>query len=191
MKDSTLPTALERLIQPLPNDLKAAVLEAWKNDDIPHDENDSVYRLMVLLTLYARYFEEIPKRITEAENRLGTLMTERVRKFERICLTHVETFQLTYTRFENLTNQLKKVETLLEDKPRSLRLQFETELKGLLSNTKSKCDEIQTGMANHWTTIKEDQENVTFHQHMTFLGVGILMGLAIAVLIGIAISHGI
>jgi len=32
---------------------------------------------------------------------------------------------------------------------------------------------------------------VTLHQYMTFLGVGILIGLAIAVLIGIAISYGI
>jgi len=191
MRNDTLPTALERLIQPLPSDLKAAVLEAWKNEDIPHDENDSVYRLMVLLTLYVRYFEEIPQSITEAENRLATFMTEGIRKFERIWLTHLETFQLTCARFENLTNQLKKVETLLGDKPRSLRLQFETELQELLSDTKSKCNEIQTGMTNHWATIKEDQETVTFHQHMTFLGVGMLMGLAIAVLIGIAVSHGI
>ena len=191
MKNNALPTALERLIQPLPYDLKAAVLEAWKNEDIPHDENDSVYRLMVLLTLYIRYFEEIPNRITDAENRLAVFMTESIRKFERIWLTHVETFQLTYTRFDNLADHLKKVEKLLEDKPKSLRLQFETELKGLLDGTRAQCKEIQTDMANRWARIKEDQETVTFNQHMTFLGVGILSGLAIAVLINMAISHGI
>ena len=158
MKNNALPTALERLIQPLPYDLKAAVLEAWKNEDIPHDENDSVYRLMVLLTLYIRYFEEIPNRITDAENRLAVFMTESIRKFERIWLTHVETFQLTYTRFDNLADHLKKVEKLLEDKPKSLRLQFETELKGLLDGTRAQCKEIQTDMANRWARIKEDQE---------------------------------
>ncbi len=46
MRRNGMPTALERLIEPLPGDLKAAVLEAWKNEDIPHDENDSLYRLM-------------------------------------------------------------------------------------------------------------------------------------------------
>jgi hypothetical protein len=45
MKNNALATALERLIQPLPSDLKAAMLEAWKNEDIPHDENESLYRL--------------------------------------------------------------------------------------------------------------------------------------------------
>ena len=34
------------------------MLEAWKNEDIPHDENDSLYRLMVLLTLYARFYQD-------------------------------------------------------------------------------------------------------------------------------------
>src|SRR5476649_19208 len=102
MRNNTLPTALERLIQPLPNDLKAAMLEAWKNEDIPHDENDSVYRLMVLLTLYVRYFEEIPHRITEAENCFTKFMESSLSRFERIWLTHVETFQLTYTRFDKL-----------------------------------------------------------------------------------------
>lgn len=173
MRNNTLPTALERLIQPLPNDLKAAMLEAWKNEDIPHDENDSVYRLMVLLTLYVRYFEEIPYRITEAETHLTKFMEGSISRFERIWLTHAETFQLTYARFEKLTNELKKVETLLEDKPKNLRLQFETELKGLLEGTRAQCKEIQTGMADHWARIKSDQEGVTFHQHMTFLCVGV------------------
>jgi hypothetical protein len=190
MKNNALPSALERLIQPLPNDLKAGVLEAWKNEDIPHDENDSLYRLMVLLTLYARYFEEIPTRITEAENRLARFMEASLTKFERMWLTHVETLQVTYTRLDKCTNELKKVEVLLEEKPKSLRLQFETELKGLLKETKTTCNEIQTGMANHWSKIKEDQEGVTFNQHMTFLGVGVLIGLLIAIIIGILIQHG-
>ncbi len=71
MKNSTLPTALERLIQPLPNDLKAAMLEAWKNEDIPHDENDSVYRLMVLLTLYARFYQDIATNIAAASYKIS------------------------------------------------------------------------------------------------------------------------
>ena len=71
MRNSTLPTALERLIEPLPNDLKAAVLEAWKNEDIPHDENDSVYRLMVLLTLYARFYQDIATSISAAASKIG------------------------------------------------------------------------------------------------------------------------
>ena len=189
MRNNALPTALERLIQPLPNDLKAAMLEAWKNEDIPHDENDSVYRLMVLLTLYVRYFEEIPKRITEAETRFTTFMESSISRFQRIWLTHVETFQLTYTRFDKLTNELKKVETLLEDKPKSLRLQFETELKGLLDGTRTSCKEIQTGMSDHWSKIKRDQEGVTFHQHMTFLSVGVLIGLLIAIIIALILHH--
>ncbi|MDB4793517.1 hypothetical protein OAG63_00625 [Methylacidiphilales bacterium] len=189
MRNSALPTALERLIQPLPNDLKAAVLEAWKNEDIPHDENDSVYRLMVLLTLYVRYFEEIPKRITEAENRFTRFMESSLSRFERIWLKHVDTLQAAYTRIENLTDGLKKVETLLEEKPKSLRLQFETELKGLLKDTKSGCNEIQTGMAKHWAGIKEDQDTVTIHQHMTFMGVGILFGILISAGIDLLLKY--
>ena len=178
-----MPTALERLIQPLPNDLKAAILEAWKNEDIPHDENDSVYRLMVLLTLYARYFDEIPQKITEAENRFTRFMETSLTKFQRMWLNHVETLQVTYTRLEKITDGLKKVEVLLEDKPKSLRLQFETELKGLLDGTRTQCKEIQTGMSDHWTKIKRDQEEVTFHQHVTFLSVGVLIGLFIGIFV--------
>ena len=71
MRNSTLPTALERLIQPLPNDLKAAMLEAWKNEDIPHDENDSLYRLMILLTLYARFYQDMAMNIATASDKIG------------------------------------------------------------------------------------------------------------------------
>jgi hypothetical protein len=71
MRNSTLPTVLDRLIEPLPNDLKAAVLEAWKNEDIPHDENDSVYRLMVLLTLYARFYQDMAMMIATASDKIG------------------------------------------------------------------------------------------------------------------------
>jgi hypothetical protein len=71
MRSNSLPTALERLIQPLPNDLKAAMLEAWKNEDIPHDENDSVYRLMVLLTLYARFYQDMAMMIATATDKIG------------------------------------------------------------------------------------------------------------------------
>src|ERR1039458_7633995 len=71
MKNNALPTALERPIQPLPTDLQAAVLEAWKNEDIPHDENDSVYRLMVLLTLYARFYKDMAMKIAAASEKIG------------------------------------------------------------------------------------------------------------------------
>ncbi len=108
MRRNGMPTALERLIEPLPGDLKAAVLEAWKNEDIPHDENDSLYRLMVLLTLYARYFEQIPARIADTESRFRRLMDASTEQFQRIWNTHVETLQVIYTRLDKCNNSLKR-----------------------------------------------------------------------------------
>jgi hypothetical protein len=145
---------------------------------------------MVILTLYVRYFEEIPKKITEAENRLSTFMDTSMSKFQRIWLNHIETLQVTYSRLERTNDSLEKVEALLQEKPKSLRLQFETELKGLLGGMKTKCTEIMDGMADYWARVKSDQEGVTFHQHMTFFGVGVLVGVVVAVLVAIAIAHG-
>lgn len=190
MRRNGAPTALERLIEPLPDDLKAAVLEAWKNEDIPHDENDSLYRLMLLLTLYARYFEQIPARIADTESRFRRLMDGSTEQFQRIWNTHVETLQVIYTRLDKCNGSLQKTEKVLEEKPKSLRLQFETDLETLLNKTKKTCNDIQTGMSNFWARIKEDQEGVIFHQHMTYFAVGTLAGIFIAVLTYASLHHG-
>jgi hypothetical protein len=191
MKDSTLPTALERLIQPLPSDLKAAVLEAWKNEDIPHDENDSVCRLMVLLTLYARFYQDMAMMIASTSDKIGHAHN-----------THLTEVRATYAKQseqnQELTEDLKYIDErftdlhkVMEEKPRGLRSQFESEMKSVFSDIRKEGRETVSEFSTYTARFKNDCEEWRARAYFTFLLGGIFIGIGGTLLILALInSHG-
>jgi hypothetical protein len=183
MKNNALPTALERLIQPLPSDLKAAMLEAWKNEDIPHDENDSLYRLMVLLTLYGRFYHEMTMVVAAAAERIGQAHT-----------SHLAEVRTTYakqtTQNEELIEDLKiiyeSVEGLrkvVEEKPKQLRSQMESEMKSVFSDIRKEGREMISEFSNYTARFKNDCEEWRAQAYFTYLLVGVIAGIGITLLI--------
>jgi len=192
MRNNTLPTALERLIQPLPNDLKAAMLEAWKNEDIPHDENDSVYRLVVLLTLYARFYQDMAMMIATASDKIGQAHN-----------SHLMEVRTTYAKQSDqnreLTDDLKYIDErftdlrkVMDEKPRSLRSQMESEMKSVFSDVRKEGREIISEFSNYTARFKNDCEEWRARAYFTFLLGGFLAGIDITLLIVglIYYSHG-
>ena len=192
MRNSTLPTALERLIEPLPNDLKAAVLEAWKNEDIPHDENDSVYRLMVLLTLYARFYQDMAMMIAAASDKIGQAHN-----------SHLMEVRTTYAKQSDqnreLTDDLKYIDErftdlrkVMDEKPKSLRSQMESEMKSVFSDIRKEGREIISEFSNYTARFKNDCEEWRARAYFTFLLGGFFGGIGVTLLIIglIYYSHG-
>jgi hypothetical protein len=191
VKNSSLPTALERLIQPLPNDLKAAMLEAWKNEDIPHDENDSVYRLMLLLTLHARFYQEMAVAIATAADRINHAHT-----------THLGEVRATYAKQtdqnHDLTDDLKiiyesvtSLRKVMDEKPKSLRSQLESEMKSVFSDVRKEAREIISEFSTYTARFKNDCEEWRARAYFTFLLGGIFIGIGGTLLVLALInSHG-
>src|SRR5580658_4224624 len=127
MKD--LPTALERMIQPLPDDLKAAMLAAWKDEDIPHDENDSVYRLMVLLTLYARLYQDIALNIATAAYKINQLHDAYLTEVRTTYAKQSEQNQELHEDLTYIYQSVTDARKVMEVKPRSLRSELESEMR--------------------------------------------------------------
>jgi hypothetical protein len=191
MRNNALPTALERLIQPLPNDLKAAMLEAWKNEDIPHDENDSVYRLMVLLTLYARFYQDMAMAIATASDKIGQAHS-----------SHLTEVRTTYAKQadqnQELTDDLKYIDErftdlrkVMDEKPKSLRSQFESEMKSVFADIRKEAREIISEFSNYTARFKNDCEEWRARAYFTFLLGGFLAGIGVTLLIaGLIYYHG-
>ena len=192
MKNNALPTALERLIQPLPYDLKAAVLEAWKNDDIPHDENDSVYRLMILLTLYARFYQDMATMIAASSDKIGQAHN-----------SHLTEVRATYAKQavqnQELTQDLKYIDErftdlckVIEEKPKSLRSQFESEMKSVFSDIRKEGREVINEFSTYTARFKNDCEEWRARAYFTFLLGGFFGGIGVTLLIIglIYYSHG-
>ena len=192
MRNSTLPTALERLIQPLPNDLKAAMLEAWKNEDIPHDENDSVYRLMILLTLYARFYQDMAMMIATASDKIGQAHSSH--------LTEVRaTYAMQSDQNRELTDDLKYIDErftelrkVMDEKPKSLRSQFESEMRSVFSDIRKEGREVISEFSNYTARFKNDCEEWRARAYFTFLLGGFFGGIGVTLLILglIYYSHG-
>ena len=187
-----MPTALERLIQPLSDDLKAAMLESWKNEDIPHDENDSLYRLMVLLTLHARFYQEMAMAIAGAADKIDHAHT-----------THLGEVRATYAKQTDqnreLTDDLKYIDErftdlrkVMDEKPKSLRSQFETEMKSVFSDIRKEGREAISEFSNYTARFKNDCEEWRARAYFTFLLGGFFGGIGVTLLILglIYYSHG-
>ena len=192
MRNSSLPTALERLIQSLPNDLKAAMLEAWKNEDIPHDENDSVYRLMILLTLYARFYQDMAMMIATASDKIGQAHSSH--------LTEVRaTYAMQSDQNRELTDDLKYIDErftelrkVMDEKPKSLRSQFESEMRSVFSDIRKEGREVISEFSNYTARFKNDCEEWRARAYFTFLLGGFFGGIGVTLLILglIYYSHG-
>jgi Mg2+ and Co2+ transporter CorA len=191
MKNSTLPTALERLIQPLPNDLKAAMLEAWKNEDIPHDENDSVYRLMVLLTLYARFYQDMAMMIVAA--------SDKINQAHKTHLTEIrETYAKQAEQNRELAEDLKVIyqsvmdlRKVMDEKPKQLRSQMESEVKSVFSDIRKEGREIISEFSAYTARFKNDCEEWRARAYFAFLIGGIFIGIGGTLLVlGLINSHG-
>ena len=191
MRNNALPTALERLIQPLPSDLKAAMLEAWKNEDIPHDENDSLYRLMVLLTLHARFYQEMAMAIAGAADKINHAHT-----------THLGEVRATYAKQTDQNNELTDdlkiiyesvtgLRKIMDEKPKSLRSQLESEMKSVFSDIRKEAREIISEFSNYTARFKNDCEEWRARAYFTYLLGGFFGGIGITLLIvGLIYSHG-
>jgi hypothetical protein len=191
MKNNTLPTALERLIQPLPNDLKAAVLEAWKNEDIPHDENDSLYRLMVLLTLHGRFYHEMTMVITTAAERISQAHTSHLAE---VRTTYAKQTTQNQELIEDLRIIYDSVEGLLkvvEEKPKQLRSQMESEMKSIFSDIRKEGREMFSEFSNYTARFKNDCEEWRARAYFAFLIGGIFIGAGVTlVILELINSHG-
>lgn len=191
MRNCALPTALERLIQPLPNDLKAAMLEAWKNEDIPHDENDSVYRLMVLLTLYARFYQDIAISISAAAH-----------KISQVHDAHLSEVRATYAKQsqenQELTEDLKYIHQsvtdlrkVMDEKPKSLRTQFEGDLESLFYKLRTEGQKTISEFSSYTSRFKNDCEEWRAQAYFTYLLVGVIAGIAVTLtILALISSHG-
>ena len=190
MRNSTLPTALERLIEPLPNDLKAAVLGAWKNEDIPHDENDSVYRLMVLLTLYARFYQEIATTITGASFKINQIHDTHLTEVRTTYAKQAEQNRELLEDLKYIDERFTDLRKVMEEKPKSLRTQFEGELESLFYKIRSEGQKTISEFSSYTSRFKNDCEEWRAQAYFTYLLVGVIAGIGITLIILALIYHG-
>jgi hypothetical protein len=192
MRNYALPTALERLIQPLSNDLKAAMLEAWKNDDIPHDENDSVYRLMVLLTLYARFYQDMAMMIATAADKIGQAHSSHLTEVRATYAKQSDQNRELIDDLKYIDERFTDLRKVMDEKPKSLRSQLESETKSIFSDIRKEGREIISGFSNYTARFKNDCEEWGARAYFTFLLGGFLAGIGATLLIVglIYYSHG-
>jgi len=179
MKRDGAPTALERLIEPLPGDLKAAVLEAWKNEDIPHDENDSVYRLMNLLVLHARFYQKISMTIVAAANKIHHAYTAHLEQTQSALAAHRVHFQDFAREMKAINGALAEVRRALDEKPKSLRSQLESEMRSIFYDLRKEGQEIIREFSTYTSRFKNDCEEWRAQAYFTYLLVGVIAGIAI------------
>jgi hypothetical protein len=190
MRNSTLPTALERLIEPLPNDLKAAVLEAWKNEDIPHDENDSVYRLMVLLTLYARFYQDIATSISAAASKIGQIHDTHLTEVRTTYAKQAEQNRELLEDLKYIDERFTDLRKVMDEKPKSLRTQFEGELESLCYKLRTEGQKTISEFSSYTSRFKNDCEEWRVQAYFTYLLVGVIAGIGITLIILALIYHG-
>jgi hypothetical protein len=191
MKNNALPTALERLIQPLPNDLKAAMLEAWKNEDIPHDENDSVYRLMVLLTLYARFYHEMMMVITAAAERISQAHTSHLAEVRTTYAKQTTQNQELIEDLKIIYESVEGLRKIVEEKPKQLRSQMETEMKSVFSDIRKAGKETINEFSTYTARFKDDCEEWRARAYFAFLLGGIFIGAGVTlVIVALINNHG-
>jgi hypothetical protein len=191
MKNDALPTALERLIQPLPSDLKAGVLEAWKNEDIPHDENDSVYRLMVLLTLYAQFYQDTAMKIVGAIDWLDRTHAAYLIDIRATYAKQSEQYQESTEDLKIIYASVKNLGQVMEGKPIQLRSQMESEMKSVFSNIRKEGGEMINEFSTYTARFKNDCEEWRARAYFAFLIGGIFIGAAATLLIlDLINSHG-
>ncbi len=190
MRNSTLPTALERLIEPLPNDLKAAVLEAWKNEDIPHDENDSVYRLMVLLTLYARFYQDIATSISAAASKIGQVHDTHLTEVRTTYAKQSEQNRELLEDLKYIDERFTDLRKVMDEKPKSLRTQFEGELESLFYKFRTEGQKTINEFSSYTSRFKNDCEEWRVRAYFTYLVVGVIAGIGITLIILALIYHG-
>ena len=183
MRNSAFPTALERLIEPLPNDLKAAVLEAWKNEDIPHDENDSVYRLMVLLTLYARFYQDIATTITGASFKISQIHDTHLNEVRTTYAKQAEQNRELLEDLKYIDERFTDLRKVMDEKPKSMRSQFESEMKSVFSDIRKEGREAISEFSNYTARFKNDCEEWRARAYFTYLLGGFLGGIGITLLI--------
>jgi hypothetical protein len=192
MRNSSLPTALERLIQSLPNDLRAAMLEAWKNEDIPHDENDSVYRLMVLLTLYARFYQDMAMMIATAADKIGQAHSSHLTEVRATYAKQSDQNRELIDDLKYIDERFTDLRKVMDEKPKSLRSQLESETKSIFSDIRKEGREIISEFSNYTARFKNDCEEWRARAYFTFLLGGFLAGIGATLLIVglIYYSHG-
>jgi Mg2+ and Co2+ transporter CorA len=191
MKINALPTALERLIQPLPSDLKAAMLEAWKNEDIPHDENDSLYRLMVLLTLHGRFYHEMTMVITAAAERISQAHTSHLAEVRTTYAKQTTQNQELIEDLKVIYESVQGLRKVVEEKPKQLRSQMESEMKSVFSDIRKEGREMISEFSTYTARFKNDCEEWRARAYFAFLIGGIFMGAGATLLILALINnHG-
>jgi hypothetical protein len=191
MKINALPTALERLIQPLPNDLKAALLEAWKNEDIPHDENDSVYRLMVLLTLYARFYQDMAMTITAAADKINQAHATHLGEVRAAYAKQTAQNQELIEDLKIIYESVEGLRKVVEEKPKQLKSQMESEAKSVFSDIRKEGREMISEFSNYTARFKNDCEEWRARAYFTFLLGGFFAGIGVTLIILALINnHG-
>jgi hypothetical protein len=191
MKNTALSTAFERLIQPLPDQLKAAMLEAWKNEDIPHDENDSVYRLMVLLTLYAQFYQDMAMVIVAAADKINHTHVAHVEEVRSTLATQRIYFQNLTKDLRTIYASIADVRKVMDEKPKSLRSQLESEMKTVFFDLHTEGQKIISEFSSYTRRFKDDCEEWKAKAYFTFFLVGLMAGIAATLLvIDLINSHG-
>jgi hypothetical protein len=191
MKNDSLPTALERLIQSLPSDLKAGVLEAWKNEDIPHDENDSLYRLLVLLTLYARFYQDMAMMIVTAAERISQAHTSHLIEVRATYAKQSEQNQELTEDLKVVYQSVKDLRKVMDEKPKQLRSQMESEMQSVFYDIRKAGKEVVSEFSTYTARFKNDCEEWRAQAYFTYLLAGIFIGAGVALLIwGLINYHG-
>jgi hypothetical protein len=190
MRNDALPTTLERLIQPLPNDLKAAMLEAWKNEDIPHDENDSVYRLMVLLTLYARFYQDMAMMIATASDKIGQAHNNHLTEVRTTYAKQSDQNRELIDDLKYIDERFTDLRKVMDEKPKSLRTQFEGELETLFYKLRTEGQKTISEFSSYTSRFKNDCEEWRAQAYFTYLLVGVIAGIGITLIILALIYHG-
>jgi hypothetical protein len=191
MKNNALPSALERLIQPLPSDLRAAMLEAWKNEDIPHDENDSLYRLMVLLTLYARFYHEMTMVVAAAAERIGQAHTSHLAEVRTTYAKQATQNQELIEDLKVIYDSVEGLRKVVEEKPKQLRSQMESEMKSVFADIRKEGREMISEFSNYTARFKNDCEEWRARAYFAFLLGGIFIGAGVTlVIVALINNHG-
>jgi hypothetical protein len=191
MKNNALPTALERLIQPLPSDLKVSVLEAWKNEDIPHDENDSLYRLMVLLTLYGRFYHEMTMVVAAAAERIGQAHTSHLAELRTTYAKQATQNQELIEDLKVIYDSVEGLRKVVEEKPKQVRSQMESEMKSVFSDIRKEGREMISEFSNYTARFKNDCEEWRARAYFAFLLGGIFIGAGVTlVIVALINNHG-
>lgn len=75
-------TPIERILAPLPLDVRSQILDALRKSDISEDQEDILFQIVELLGIYAVFFQAIPEHVAGAYDARLAVLDNLTKRFE-------------------------------------------------------------------------------------------------------------